>query len=193
MSGLEAALFAILGTIGFIGLAIIYGYVSRRIWMKKEGIDPKDPEGGDKWLEEQRWKRQEEEDKRILANNPTLKRQMENAFVTLQAEHSILQSEHFKKDKFHAELCVNSLTPELFIEKYDVFKTKDRRKIKNAIYQERPYFTHDVLIDFVLYIFENDFEIDMLNYIAKSRKIQNCPSEVRERAKEILKREAINQ
>lgn len=106
--------------------------------MKKEGIDPNDPEGGDNWLDEQRWKRQEAEDKKIIEENPFVKLQIETGFASLQAEYSMIKSGKFGHDKFHAELCLIGLTPELFVKKYDLFKTMDRRKIKNAIYQERP-------------------------------------------------------
>ena len=55
----------------------------------------------------------------------------------------MIKSGKFDHDKFHAELCLIGLTPELFVKKYDLFKTMDRRKIINAIYQERPSWLFD--------------------------------------------------
>lgn len=130
MPGWKAALYCFLGLAAFIIASIIYALISRRIWMKKERIDLNDLEGGDKWLDEQRWKRQEAEDKKIIEENPFVKLQIETGFASLQAEHSMIKSGKFDHDKFHAELCLIGLTHELFVKKYDLFKTMDRRKIK---------------------------------------------------------------
>ena len=61
---------------------------------------------------------------------------MENAFYTLQATYVSTESfDEETKCRFYLEM----LTPELFLNGYDAFKSKDWRKVKDFIYQERPY------------------------------------------------------
>lgn len=129
----------IIGFLATIGIMCViaawWGRKSNEKWMRSEGIDPNDPESFNNYLLEKRWKAQEEKDKLVL-EDPSIKAKMENAFYTLQATYVSTESfDEETKCRFYLEM----LTPELFLNGYDAFKSKDWRKVKDFIYQERPY------------------------------------------------------
>ena len=148
-------------------IAAWWGKRSNDNWKRSVGIDPEDPEGFTKYQQEQRWKRQEERDKAVLAENPTIRRQMESAFANVQAVYESAQI--FSDETFRCTMYMRALTPEFFLKHYDAFKSMDRRVVKDAIYTEYPYFTHDLLITMGIHIFETDHEIDVLEEIIKGK------------------------
>ena len=159
--------------IGFIAAIVLmcviaawYGKKSNEKWMRSDGIDPNDPDSFNNYLLEKRWKAQEERDKQVL-QNPTVKSQMESAFYSLQATY--VATEGFDEES-KCRLYLEMLTPELFLNGYDAFKSKDWRKVKDFIYKERPYFSHDLLIKMGIHIFEVGQEINVLKHIVNSEE-----------------------
>ncbi len=154
--------------IGFVAAIVLmcvicawYGKKSNEKWMRSEGIDPNDPESFNNYLHEKRWKAQEEKDKLVL-QDPAIKTKMESSFFTLQVTYEgIAGYDEETKCRFYLDM----LTPELFLNGYDAFKSKDWRKAKDFIYKERPYFTHELFIKMGIHIFEARQEINVLKYI----------------------------
>ena len=154
----------IIGFLATIGIMCViaawWGRKSNEKWMRSEGIDPNDPESFNNYLLEKRWKAQEEKDKLVL-QDPSVKAKMETAFYTLQATY--VSAEGFDEET-KCQFYLDMLTPELFLNGYDAFKSKDWRKTKDFIYQERPYFTHDFYIKMGIHIFEVGQEINVLKH-----------------------------
>ena len=98
---------------------------------------------------------------------------MENAFANVQAVYE--SAKIFNDEEYRCEIYMRALTPEVFLTHYDAFKSKDRRTVKDAIYKEYPYFTHDLLITMGIYIFETHHEIDVLKIIIKSEDENLAP------------------
>ncbi len=167
----------ILGVFAAIALMCViaawWGKRSNEKWKRSVGIDPNDPDGFTKYQQEQRWKWQEEKDRQVLSENPAIKRQMENAFANVQAVYE--SAKIFNDEEYRCEIYMRALTPEVFLTHYDAFKSKDRRTVKDAIYKEYPYFTHDLLITMGIYIFETHHEIDVLKKIIKSEDENLAP------------------
>lgn len=166
-------------------IAAWWGKRSNDNWKRSVGIDPEDPEGFNKYQQEQRWKWQEEKDREVLSENPALRLKMEDAYANVQAVYE--SAKIFSDDEYKCEIYLRALTPELFLKHYDAFKSKDRRKAKDAIYKEYPYFVHDLLITMGIYIFETNHEIDVLKRIIKGG--DDFLSPYSDAAKERLNRE----
>lgn len=159
--------------IGFLAAIVImcviaawWGKRSNEKWMRSEGIDPNDPDSFNNYLLEKRWKAQEEKDKLVLQDS-SVKAKIESAFETLKVTYAAtIDFDEETKCEFYLEM----LTAELFLNGYDAFKSKDWRKVKDFIYKERPYFTHDLYIKIGIHIFEVGQEINVLKYIMKAEK-----------------------
>ena len=169
MSGTDIYLIVLGFIVAIVLMCVIaawYGKKSNERWMRSEGIDPNDPDSFNNYLHEKRWKAQEERDKLVL-QDPSVKSKMESAFFSMQVMYEgIANYDEETKCQFYLDM----LTPELFLNGYDAFKTKDWRKAKDYIYKERPYFSHELYIKMGIHIFEVGQEINVLKYIIKAEE-----------------------
>lgn len=178
--------------IGFAFICIVVAYFASwqdKRWKKQVGIENNDPKSYKKFLMKQRWENQEKKDKAILESNLSLKNQLETAFNLISVNWDLIKEGIYTDKKNNAELCIRMLTPTLFLKKYELFKSGDRDMIKDGIFQERPYFTHETLIDIGLYVFETKQNINILNFIANSKDYSLVTQEDILMAKELLKKE----
>ena len=150
---------------------------------------------------EKRWAEQAEKDKRFLELNPSVKQKMEDSYFKLltiwRAQFDVLNFSRreiddgsniqlTKKDKENiSKIALTGLTPSLFLKYYKSFMSKDKSDIKEAIYTERPYFSLELYIEMVLFIFENEMNLYLLNYIIKS-KDKNITQDDKNKAIELL-------
>lgn len=160
----------IIGFIAAIALMCViaawWGRRSNEKWMRSEGIDPNDPDSFNNYLLEKRWKAQEEKDKLVL-QDPSVKAKMESAFESLKVTYAAtINFDEETKCEFYLEM----LTPELFLNGYDAFKSKDWRKVKDFIYKERPYFSHELYIKMGIHIFDVGQEINVLKHIISAEE-----------------------
>lgn len=123
---------------------------------------------------ETRWKNEELRQKVILNGDDEVAKQMRSA-ITITNQiwdmDTCLDPEN-KRAESRSKLYMLSITPELFLDCYYLFKTGDRDSIKDNIYTERPYPVWETLINMGLYIFETKNNLVVLREIIESDNIE---------------------
>ena len=135
----------------------------------------------------EKWLEREKEEKHFLTTHPNVKKEMERNYQSLLSVKYLIEGDP-KDVEWNAIQCLIALTAKTYLDHYEAFKTKDEYIIRNAIYKERPYFTLDLFVFCVQYIFEHNQNIAVLNYIITTDTIP-ISKENKKRALIILEKE----
>ena len=138
---------------------------------------------------EELWKNEELRQKIILNSNDEFALKMRSAINIINVlwdSDTYLDPEN-KRAESRSKGYMLSITPELFLENYYLFKAGNRDDIKDSIYIERPYPVWETLINMGLYIFETKNNLVVLREIINSDDIEYINSKIL--AKRILSEE----
>ena len=149
-------------------------------------IEKSDPEIELSQKRVSRWAMHAEKEKKILEGNEELAKKIYKEAEQINAAWSNV---NFESEQRCAEIFIDIITPELFIDKYDLFKAGNRDDIRDGIYLECPYLILDTIINMALYIFKTKNNIYILNYILKSECLESI--NLKQSVNRLLKKEEM--